>query len=197
MAKAPPAERKAETLQQLRANEAHTKSRGESACSPPTWMERPSLAKCTCRCSGIAALAILLGKWDLSRNSLFKSNSFTWSATASFLCRPNGRWKHLLLIRYRYLIARLKANVKPESANISPVCRPGEFHWFQSRTWTTLPLVCNGKIHQLVPLLDKLLIIYCYRYGNEKFEEDTLKNMNIWFYFGYTKNKSRGYKSNY
>lgn len=102
MAKAPPAERKAETLQQLRANEADTKSCGESACNPPTWMELPSLAKCTCRWSGIAALAILLGKWDLSRNSLFKSNSFTWSATASFLCRPNGIWKHLLLIQYRW-----------------------------------------------------------------------------------------------
>lgn len=92
MAKAPPAEQKAEMSQQLRPNTAHTKSSGESACNPPTWMKLPSLANCTCRCSGIADLAILLGMWEPTRNSLFRSNSFTCRATASFLCRENVMW---------------------------------------------------------------------------------------------------------
>lgn len=93
--------------------QAHTKSSGESACNPPTWMKLPSLAKCRCRCSGIADLAILLGWWELTRNSLFRSRSFTWRATASFLCGENklvntagggGIFKHAVFMFYSQLV---------------------------------------------------------------------------------------------
>lgn len=74
----------------MSSERSHTKSSGESACSPPTWMKLPSLPKCMCRCCGMADLAILLGVWEPIRNSLFRSNNFTWRPTASFLCRKRG-----------------------------------------------------------------------------------------------------------
>lgn len=143
--KAPPAEQKAEMSQRLRPNKAHTKSSGESACNPPTWMKLPSLANCTCRCSGIADLAILLGMWEPTRNSLFRSNSFTCRETASFLCRGNVMWSLCSTDNLSAHIHGSQVTVKLERLHISPVCHPDEFHWFQSRTWTTLPLVWKGR----------------------------------------------------
>lgn len=75
-----------------RSAQVHTRSSGESACSPPTWTKLPSLANCRCRCSGMADLAILLGMWEPARNSLLRSNSLMCSATASFLCRRKRVW---------------------------------------------------------------------------------------------------------
>lgn len=85
VSEAPPSGQKRETFAE--PQEMHTKSLGESACSPPIWMKLPSVAKFRCRCSGIADLAILFGMWEPTRNSLFRSSNFTWRATASFLCR--------------------------------------------------------------------------------------------------------------
>lgn len=84
---APPVDKEPEVYQ------SPTKSSGESACSPPTWMKLPSLANCRCRCSGMADRAILLGMWEPTRNSLLRSNSLTCSATASFLCGEKNEWR--------------------------------------------------------------------------------------------------------
>lgn len=77
----------------FRSTQFPTRSSGESACSPPTWMKLPSLANCRCRCSGMADLAILLGMWEPARKSLLRSNSLMCSATASFLCRWTKVWR--------------------------------------------------------------------------------------------------------
>lgn len=97
-------------------------------------MNLPSRAKVRCRCWGMCELATLLGMCERSRNSLLRSSSLTCRATASFLC-THGKLRLTLSWTFSTTAHRFFKR------SFSPVSHPNEFHWFQSRTWTTRPHV--------------------------------------------------------